>query len=104
MRFTPALIAGDFDHSLGELDADWAFGVSGWADLGSQPTCNAAANPRRIDLCLANQALQARLLDYTLYWASGIRTHAVQTIDLKAGKMPQVPVWKPAPPTPDACC
>ena len=97
-RFTPALIAGDYNHCLQELDADWAFGVSGWTDIGTQPTSNAAAQPWRIDLCVASRAMQDRVVDYSLHWATGIRTHAAQTLTLRAGKMPQILVWNPAPP------
>ena len=101
----PCLVAGDFQWSLQELPIAHALGVSNWADIGDpQPTCDQAATPRRIDLLLANPAMQARLQKHTLQWDLGIRTHAAQSIVLSAGKMPLQPTWQQAeafpPPSP----
>ena len=48
------------DESVADLGCAHAFATSGWADLGTEPTCVTAncSFPRRIDLLLANPALQ----------------------------------------------
>ena len=62
-------------------------------DLGApEPTCDQAASPRRIDILVANPALQARVLQRQLRWDLGIRTHAAQALRLRAGKLLANPV------------
>ena len=84
--YAPALICGDFQHSLRELDSAWVMECSNWADVGFATTCNAAAQPRRIDLILANQPAQRRLVDYELRWDTVFLTRATQRMLLRAGK------------------
>ena len=76
-RASPSLVVGDFQWSLQEFPIAYALGVSKWADIGDpMPTCDQAATPRRIDLLLANPAMQARVRQHALHRDLGIRTHA----------------------------
>ena len=79
----PALICGDFQNSLTELHACRYAEAAGWADVGAgRPTCDQAAIPRRIDLCVANPALLRRLRCHKLHRWEGVRTHAAQMLVL----------------------
>ena len=43
---------------------------------------------------LASPALHGRVVETRVSWATGIATHAFQTIEGLAGRLPQIPRWK----------
>ena len=59
-----------------------------------------AAEPRRIDVLLANPTARRRVAAWGLTWGTGITTHAVQWMDVLAGPLAKVPVWCPPPALP----
>ena len=95
----PALVCGDLNHELGSLDVVATVAASGWSDLGAPtPTCimKHSIRPRRIDVMLASPALLARVLEAHVSWTTGIVSHAFQTFEGLAGRLPQIPRWKAA--------
>ena len=100
----PALVCGDLNHQLGALEAVATVAASGWTDEGAPwPTCvtSKTVRPRRIDVMLLSPALQARMVASDLRWDTGIANHAYQEVTARAGRLPQVDRWKPAPALPE---
>lgn len=94
----PALIGGDINMEFEEVDCVAEFAVSGWTDLGSEPTCatGSAKQPRRVDVLLANPQLQDRAGAVATDWYTGLSVHAVQTFAVDLGAAPQVLLWRAA--------
>ena len=67
------------------------------------PTCVTSKTvcPMRIDVMLLSPALQARMVASDLRWDTGIANHAYQEVTARAGRLPQVDRWKPAPAFPE---
>ena len=91
----PCLVCGDFNRTLEELPCRYAFACSGWRDLGTGPTCDMAAVPKRIDLLLANEAAQRRVRAVDNYWDENWRPHSTQLVEISVGPLPREPLWDP---------
>ena len=101
-RRQPAIIAGDLNAQISELPVAPALGCSGWVDPAADvPTSSAAFVPRRIDHFLMNSSMERRYLSHVVDWTLGLPTHAWQAVTLRAGRLPNVPVWLQAPVLPD---
>ena len=99
----PALICGDLNQLLGDLDAVAALAVSRWSEMGApRPTCKTAQSKgfHRIDVVIANPALQARVITHHLWWVPTVCTHAMQRLDIHLGAVPTIHKWKKAPALP----
>ena len=99
----PALICGDLNQTLGDLDVVAPLAFSRWADVGApRPTCKTAQSKEyhRIDVMLANPALQARIRGHHLWWVTTVSTHAMQRLEILLGDPPMVHKWKKAPALP----
>ena len=81
---TLALIAGDLNLEAAQLGCGPTLALAGWTDVGHGHPTSAASSlrPRRIDHLLANRQLLQRITHYDINWASGMPTHAQQTITL----------------------
>ena len=91
-------MAGDINKVLYDLEVVSKIAVSNWVYLGDRPTCLSSyvQKARRIDVMLASPALLARVREAHVSWTTGIATHAFQTFEGLAGRLPQIPRWKAA--------
>ena len=101
-RKQPSIIAGDLNAHLDELPVAFALGCSDWRDPGAgKGTSSAAWEPRRIDCTLLNPAMRNRLVGHSMAWDTGMPTHAVQSLRLRAGQLPDCPQWEQTPGLPE---
>ena len=98
----PAVICGDFNFELVDLDVLPSLIISNWSDCLDAPTCAAASarRARRIDLLIASRPFQRRLRHAEVDWETGLFTHAAQYLHVAACSPAPCRTWAPSPPIP----
>ena len=94
----PALVAGDFNAEVHQLQLDTEGLAGGWRDVGTGPTCRApnAISPSRIDLLLANRQTQWKVNSVDTHFSVDIKTHAIQSLELEISRPSKTRRWKQA--------